>query len=426
MIQTILTESTITTATVPLSPAVVTSAEQLPLFADMVLLADAEPSVAVAEDAAETIVTGDFAEVQPDEVALIGEPDKPAKHAVTEATAVPAFAPATDRSEKSATPTTLLQEPRKQVDAKIPDLSISPQDRSATKDGNSVHARNSIAQSAIESRLPQVPTASAKPETERAHQPPLSKASTPEKILEVPKASAPMPQHAMPIKAAPQYVPLAEPHVLRAPGDPRAKAPDPTVTTTQSGMAAVQAGQPPAVALAKTVAAALPQTRDISAKLIDAEPSFGVNVGERQASVLSTMVQPGPNASTETARHVATQISVAVANHPNKATEIALNPEELGRVRLSMTAVDGTLTLHVVAERPETQDLLRRHIDVLAQEFRDLGYDTISFSFGQEGQAATDHDHKADEDQGLTDLSEDQPTTNGPVVTPTSGLDLRL
>ena len=36
-----------------------------------------------------------------------------------------------------------------------------------------------------------------------------------------------------------------------------------------------------------------------------------------------------------------------------------------------------------MADRPETLDLMRRHIDILAQEFHEIGYGTAEFAFGQ-------------------------------------------
>ncbi|SFS19170.1 flagellar hook-length control protein FliK [Yoonia litorea] len=90
----------------------------------------------------------------------------------------------------------------------------------------------------------------------------------------------------------------------------------------------------------------------------------------------------------EGARLVAGQVATSIIQAPGGATEIALNPEELGRVKLSLTATEGAVTLSLLAERPETADLLRRHIDVLSQEFRALGYADITFSFGENGTAS--------------------------------------
>lgn len=153
-----------------------------------------------------------------------------------------------------------------------------------------------------------------------------------------------------------------------------------------------------------------------------------LTAGERAAPVAhQTATAAAPTAGAETARHVANQIAVVISNQPGRPTEIALQPKELGRVRLSMTAVDTTITLNILAERPETTDLLRRHIDALSQEFEALGYDTISFSFG--------HDTSASDDQSATDgerqsvPATEQVTQDAPPADtkyPASGLDLRL
>ncbi|MEO3413239.1 flagellar hook-length control protein FliK [Roseovarius sp. CAU 1744] len=86
----------------------------------------------------------------------------------------------------------------------------------------------------------------------------------------------------------------------------------------------------------------------------------------------------------ELPRNIAVQIAQAMRHGgTEKPMELVLSPAELGRVRISMQALDGAMTVHVVAERPETLDLMRRHIDLLAQEFHDIGFGTAEFAFGQ-------------------------------------------
>jgi len=85
-------------------------------------------------------------------------------------------------------------------------------------------------------------------------------------------------------------------------------------------------------------------------------------------------------------RAVGNQLVEAVRHGPNGNTEVALNPEELGRVRLGMTTQDGALHVSVMAERPETQDMLRRHIGQLQSDFRALGYTDVTFDFGHGGE----------------------------------------
>lgn len=122
----------------------------------------------------------------------------------------------------------------------------------------------------------------------------------------------------------------------------------------------------------------------ITGKVVAPEMVLQTVPTERAVTALQpqTSTAAPTTAGVETARQVANQMAIAVSGQPGRATEIALNPEELGRVRLTMTAVDQAIVLNIAAERPETADLMRRHIDALAQELRALGYDKVAFSFG--------------------------------------------
>ncbi len=116
------------------------------------------------------------------------------------------------------------------------------------------------------------------------------------------------------------------------------------------------------------------------------------------------------------------QIAVALSQSATGATELVLSPEELGRVRLNLTSLDGALTVVVQAERPETQDLLRRHIDILAQEMRDIGFRDVGFSFHQGDQSERSG---SSEQKGEAELVEDQLEDSRQVLV-LGGLDLRL
>lgn len=120
-------------------------------------------------------------------------------------------------------------------------------------------------------------------------------------------------------------------------------------------------------------------------------------------------------------------LAEVAARFPDRPVELTLSPEELGRVRMTFTTSDGALTMTLVADRPDTLDLLRRHIDVLAQDFRDLGFANLSFSFAQGGESPPPHT-VAIADNGAS--AEAAPT---PATTPhrsagssDGGLDLRL
>lgn len=86
----------------------------------------------------------------------------------------------------------------------------------------------------------------------------------------------------------------------------------------------------------------------------------------------------------ELPRHISMQVVTAIQRGPaEKNLELTLNPAELGRVRISLTPGDAGIVVTIVAERPETLDMMRRHVDTLAQDFLGLGYGRAEFNFGQ-------------------------------------------
>lgn len=117
------------------------------------------------------------------------------------------------------------------------------------------------------------------------------------------------------------------------------------------------------------------------------------------------------------------QVAVAVHQTQDGVTELVLNPEELGRVRLAINSQDGVMAVTITTERPETQDLMRRHIDMLAQEMKALGYDSVGFTF--EGQGSDPHGGQGSERQSHEQDAQLQ-DTHAPLAAATSGLDLRL
>ena len=80
-------------------------------------------------------------------------------------------------------------------------------------------------------------------------------------------------------------------------------------------------------------------------------------------------------AETRLARHVSQQLLDAVRSAPERVVEITLKPEELGRVKMGISIGEGTISVSLVAERSETAELLRRHLEILNQEFKSLGPD---------------------------------------------------
>lgn len=72
---------------------------------------------------------------------------------------------------------------------------------------------------------------------------------------------------------------------------------------------------------------------------------------------------------------------------PPGRTEVTLSPAELGRVTFVIGHEDGLVSLQVLAERPETLELIRRHADLLHRTASD---GPVKLTLGQDGTASQD------------------------------------
>jgi hypothetical protein len=146
-------------------------------------------------------------------------------------------------------------------------------------------------------------------------------------------------------------------------------------------------------------------------------------------------VSPGYSGGAEIARAVAPQIAAAIGSGPGSGRiEIRLDPPELGRVEISLDIVEQSLRATLVADRPATSDLLRRHGEILLAQLQQAGFTGIDLQFAEHrgrdrGEAqpgiapwpASAGDHGAPADGG------DAGRPAGPVARRTTdGLDLRL
>lgn len=133
----------------------------------------------------------------------------------------------------------------------------------------------------------------------------------------------------------------------------------------------------------------------------------------------------------EASRMPFAQIVDQVVRSPDKSVDIALSPKELGHVRMQLATTDGALTIIVTAERAETTELMRRHMDSLLQEFRKLGFEQAGFEFRQQGQGAQGGD-KANtvatlKGDGVLPPEGSTPAAKSPPRALTvSGLDIRI
>lgn len=111
---------------------------------------------------------------------------------------------------------------------------------------------------------------------------------------------------------------------------------------------------------------------------------------------------------------------------PDGPIEVSLSPEELGRVRLSLQAAEGGMIVQIAAERSETLDLIRRNIDLLAQDLRDQGYAELRFAFGdaQTGEHQAHSGPDGSEDAAAT--PEQDLIAVAPRMAAAAGLDIRI
>ncbi len=106
-------------------------------------------------------------------------------------------------------------------------------------------------------------------------------------------------------------------------------------------------------------------------------PRFDVAARDSVSTTLSTVNR----AEFARPQMIAVQLADVAKVLRDGQVEVTLYPEELGRVRLTMTPSEAGMTVGLMAERPETLDLMRKYIDLLADELAKQGFENISFDF---------------------------------------------
>ncbi|WP_299613788.1 flagellar hook-length control protein FliK [uncultured Tateyamaria sp.] len=154
----------------------------------------------------------------------------------------------------------------------------------------------------------------------------------------------------------------------------------------------------------------------------------------RPTSAHQTTANPASVQKPELPANIPPAIADAFKRAPDKPIEIALNPIELGRVRMVMATNETGMIVTVTAERGDTLDLMRRYIDDLGKSLSNLGFEDVSFTFEQ-GQDRTDQKELDEGDTTVlgTGEREDTPLQNkapGHMVSAlplaTTGIDMRF
>ncbi|GAA6180587.1 hypothetical protein NBRC116594_20250 [Shimia sp. NS0008-38b] len=166
---------------------------------------------------------------------------------------------------------------------------------------------------------------------------------------------------------------------------PKAEAPStPTISTTQQMQARaimeqVQAGGQSVLSKGADVQAT--QGMDVSVAAVeDTHTNTRGLLSAQEAASQARLNNSAPNPA-----YVVRQLADAVKMSDKNLIELAMDPPELGKVRMSMSETSGVMTVTIAAENQATTELMRRHIDMLRKDFMELGYESVSFSFEQNG-----------------------------------------
>jgi flagellar hook-length control protein FliK len=236
-------------------------------------------------------------------------------------------------------------------------------------------------------------------------------------LPESPRASERTPGPALPAaqnaaaahpRSAPDLTQVAAPRSARpVEGIVQPEAPQPPPSTAVRAAPETAAPTPPAPAIVESVLKArlsesglsgLRIAGAVASRVFDGGAGgFGLGLGEPGVPTVPTdstverllrAAPSAPSANVEVARDLAQQIGARIMPLARGQFELALAPAELGRLEIALREVDGVMTLSVTAERPETLDLIRRHVDLLAQELRQMAQRELLLQLGTGGTGA--------------------------------------
>lgn len=147
------------------------------------------------------------------------------------------------------------------------------------------------------------------------------------------------------------------------------------------------------------------------------------------------MTQDSPALARSGPSHPVQQVATAFSLNPPEQPgriELTLTPENLGKLHFDFRPEGDSLSIILSAERPETLDLMRRHLPDLIAELRQLGLEPGNLSFGTWAEGGQGKSQMHDRGVAAPAVTETSPA--GPVAEMSaplnpyhnSGLDLRL
>lgn len=140
-------------------------------------------------------------------------------------------------------------------------------------------------------------------------------------------------------------------------------------------------------------------------------------------SIASAMPTPAAEA-----RPIVNSIAEATIKAQNGTVELRLSPEELGRVRISMSHHEHGISVVLNVDRDDTLSLLRRHASELAAALREAGLGEATIEFANREQRSSPEHHRKVPGPAFGMLSDIGTETAGPILrAPGDGaLDIRM
>ncbi len=176
----------------------------------------------------------------------------------------------------------------------------------------------------------------------------------------------------------PASLPRTAPRVEFGPGDARADISKPDLVPETSPEVAAKDLPSPAVIL----------PADASALALDLPPDqTAPDPVPPSLTPLQDIQQPLPLALRDAPLRIAPevmthQVAHLILSQAEDRAELLLDPAELGRLRFEITQRGEGVQIVVMAERPETMDLLRRHADQLLDDLQAMGFSGSALGFG--------------------------------------------
>ena len=107
--------------------------------------------------------------------------------------------------------------------------------------------------------------------------------------------------------------------------------------------------------------------------------------------------------------------------------DVSLTPDDLGRLTLKLDQTVQGLQITFTADRLDTQDIMRRHIEVLQQQLTNSGFENLSMSFEHNQQEQNDDaELKGSASVDVETQPHIESTNELRVSTISAGLDIRI